>query len=118
MSGDKKRRYLAANLAWLLMTEEWPVLDVDHVSTDSTDDRWGNLREATVSQNRCNSRKSSRNSTGHKGICLDVKRQQYVVQVQVKGRPRFWRRFDLLEDAIAARAVVAAELHGEFARTA
>jgi hypothetical protein len=48
-------KYYAARLAWLYMTGEWPTEVVDHINRVNNDDRWENLREASLSQNATNS---------------------------------------------------------------
>lgn len=51
IDGVKHKR---SRLAWLYMTGDWPAHQVDHISGDSLDDRWINLREATPTQNAWN----------------------------------------------------------------
>jgi hypothetical protein len=46
--------YYSARLAFLYMTGDWPVDQVDHINRIRDDDRWINLREATQSQNSFN----------------------------------------------------------------
>ena len=46
--------YYSSRLAWLYMTSEWPINQVDHENRNRSDDRWENLREATQSQNSFN----------------------------------------------------------------
>lgn len=53
------KRYIAARLAWLYMLGRWPVVEVDHINRDSTDDRWINLREVTHAENLRNRTKFS-----------------------------------------------------------
>jgi hypothetical protein len=48
--------YYASRLAYFYMTGEWPKNLVDHINGNSIDDRWGNLREASYSENNRNLR--------------------------------------------------------------
>jgi hypothetical protein len=47
--------YRANRLAWLYMTGEWPLTPLDHINCVRDDERWANLRPATVRQNNANS---------------------------------------------------------------
>ena len=47
-------RYKRSRLAVLYMEGKMPPSCVDHISGDSTDDRWVNIRHATVTQNAWN----------------------------------------------------------------
>lgn len=103
----------ASNLAWLHVTGSWPAVDVDHRDRDATNDSWGNLREATRSQNCMNKRVRRDSSSGEKGVVLH--------------RSGLWRsrisapgvRYDLglyrvKEQAGAAYRIAAAGIHGEY----
>ena len=114
----KKTRFYAALLAWLYMTGEWPQHEVDHRSTDSADDSWDNLRAATSSQNKCNRKGNRTSALGVKGIHFDKSRQKYLAQICLGKTRHHLGRYDTIEEAAAAYATAAAELHGEFARTA
>jgi hypothetical protein len=75
--------YAASRIAYLMMTMEDPgALYVDHINGDETDNRWGNLRAVTPSENAINRKTHAK--SGHKGIYIQPRkggRVAYVVQV-------------------------------------
>jgi hypothetical protein len=115
--GIDRRRYRAHRLAWLYMTGEWPAQEIDHINGDPSDNRITNLRPATSSQNKTNSRRRSDNNSGYKGVSFDRSRQKWQARISVAGRSA--RRLGRFDCPVAAHAayVAAAEKHfGEFAR--
>lgn len=92
-------------------------VEIDHRNGNKLDNRRGNLRIATKSQNMHN-RGAQRNSkSGQKGVSWDVSRQKWRATIQVDGRYRTLGRFASLADAIACYERFAHEALGEFART-
>jgi hypothetical protein len=61
-------RYPSSRLAWFYMTGQWPKNQIDHKNLDTLDDRWLNLREATLQQNLRNTRRHKDSTTGFKGV--------------------------------------------------
>ena len=102
---------LAHRLAWLLSSGEDPGdFDVEHKDEDKMNNRLGNLRLATRSQNKANQRKSK----GY-GLCKSTGR--WLARIKVAGKQLHLGRFATEEEA--RQAYVSAKLHhfGEFAAT-
>ena len=98
--------YFAHRLAWLYMTGEWPKQLIDHIDGNSTNNAWSNLREATHSQNRVNSRVYKNSKSGIKGV---VKTKGGYQARLILGT------YKTLEEARNAYNTAALKLHGEFA---
>jgi hypothetical protein len=108
-----KKEYREHRLAWFYVHGVWPAQLLDHINADVADNRIANLREATPSQNCCNRRIQSRNSTGFKG----VSRRKYAweANIMLNGKPRYLGHFKTPIAAHEAYLAAADELHGEFA---
>ena len=113
-----RRQYRASNLAWLLMTGEWPNRLVDHRNNDGLDNRWENLRLATHSQNAVNSAGlASDNTSGYRGVFLDKR-------YKARGHPKIWYArighrslgyYTTAKEAARAYDAEAVKAYGEFA---
>lgn len=110
--------YRANRLAWLYMTGEWPKGEVDHKDTDTTNDKWDNLRDATDAQNNYNHSLRSDNTSGLKRVSFDKSRNKFKAYINTNGKQKFLGRFNTAEEAHTVACTAAAELHGEFARVA
>lgn len=110
--------YFAHNLFWFYKTGRWPEPMVDHEDGDGLNNTWGNLREATQSQNNANMRKREGTSSRFKGVSYDASRKRWSASLKWQGRTIFIGRFAREEDAGAAYMVKAREVFGEFARAA
>jgi hypothetical protein len=111
------RVHLAHRLAWLHVHGEWPTGEIDHINGDRADNRITNLRLATRSQNGCNTRRSSRNTSGVKGVRWHKHARKWAAQIKANGRYRSLGYFDAIEDAAAAYRASALKHFGEFANT-
>jgi hypothetical protein len=115
--GFRGRRYLAHRLAWLFQTGEWPKHSIDHKNIDKTDNRIANLRLATNAQNSANRPKWSGCSSKYKGVTLK-RNGRWKASIRVAGKSVHLGVFEREADAGAAYISAAAEVFGEFARSA
>jgi hypothetical protein len=112
------KSYKASCLAWLYMTGDWPSADVDHRDTDRLNDKWGNLRLATKSQNAANRSKPSHNTSGFKGVFLRKDTGKWSARISVRYRHIYLGCFETAQEAHEAYAAAAHQYFGEFARAA
>ncbi len=115
------RHYKAHRLAWLYVTGEWPIVDVDHRDGSPLNNRLRNLRVATKSHNQQNRARSQRNSkTGVKGVspvnsAAGYARPMYAAHIQVSGKRMFLGAYPTVEEAAAAYQSAESEYFGEWA---
>ena len=111
-----KRRYQAHRLAWFYMTGAWPKKNLDHRDMNVANNKWGNLREASNSQNGANRARYANNTSGFKGVIWDKKHKAWVARVRVNRKYHYLGSFRFAEQAHRAYALAAKEAFGEFAR--
>jgi hypothetical protein len=114
---DGKFRELVSKQETLLepsakMYGDWPLGEVDHANMVRDDNRIINLRDATMSQNKANTRLWAHNTSGFKGVY----RQKWVAYINADGKRIHIGCFDCPRAANAARVEKARSLFGEFAR--
>ncbi|MFP5513408.1 MAG: HNH endonuclease signature motif containing protein [Alphaproteobacteria bacterium] len=109
------RMHRAHRLAFLYMTGAFPVGEIDHEDRNRSNNRWGNLREATGTQNQGNTGIRSNNSSGHKGVSWSRKNGKWLANICVNGRTKHLGLFEDVNDAAAAYARAAEEYFGDFA---
>lgn len=100
------------------MTGAWPLEDIDHANMNRADNRFFNLREANRTENFANKKKSSRNTSGYKGVCWVAAHQKWMAQIKKNGKSKFLGYYDSPLVAHQAYCVAAIELFGSFARGA
>ena len=73
---------------------------IDHMNHDTLDNRLDNLKITTQQDNTRNRRGANRNSaTGVRNVSYDVRKEMYIVQLQVKGVNTVVGEFTTLEGA-------------------
>lgn len=112
------RLWAAHRLAWLIVTGEWPVGEIDHVDTDKSNNRWANLRDVPKSLNQANVPARRSNTSGFKGVSWNKSNRRWGAAIQKDGRQRHLGYFDTPEAAHAAYTKAANDLFGSCARAA
>lgn len=113
----RNRSVLCHRLIWAMANGRDPKGDVDHRDLCRSNNRLGNLREATRSQNCMNKRLRADNTSGVKGVHWHTATQKWVASITAKGAGTVHLGL-FLSKADAARAYQAAAvtLHGDFAK--
>lgn len=91
-------------------------ITVDHNDGNGLNDQRSNLRLATQSQQKMNTTKNSRNTSGFKGVCWDKTHNKWRVRIGVNGKKINVGRFDNPIDAARAYDEAAIKYFGEFAK--
>lgn len=109
------KRYPAHRLAWKMMTGEDPISLIDHADGDRQNNRFANLRPADHSENTHNSKTSTRNTSGVKGVSMCCKTGRWKAYIASRGRYQWLGYHDDLASAEAVVAAARNTLHGSFA---
>jgi hypothetical protein len=101
-----RRKYLAHRLVWLLTHGEDPgELEIDHINGDRTDNRPCNLRLCSCAQNVLNSKPSSRNKSGVKGVHFEgaCRKRPWRAQYRCKRLGQFATKEEAIKAVADAR---------------
>ena len=108
------KKYLAHRLAWLYVTGEWPVNDIDHINGIRADNRFANLRDVTRSVNLQN-RRSPKNTARSRLLGVTFAKHKlnnpWVAQICFKGKTKRLGYFATEELAHAAYLKKKREVH-------
>jgi hypothetical protein len=89
---------------------------IDHIDGDILNNKIENLRPATHTQNMRNTKLSSRNNSGVKGVNWDKKSNKWRVHISVDGKTKTFGRFKDMELAELIAIEARDKYYGEFAR--
>ncbi len=108
-------QYYAHRLVWILHKGDIPDgLQIDHRNRVKHDNRIGNLRLGTGSQNQHNRTKSANNKSGFKGVFLNGQRKLWQAGLKLKGKYIYIGMFKSKEEARDAHQAAARKLHKNF----
>jgi HNH endonuclease/AP2 domain len=107
--------YYAHRLAWLYIHGTLPECEIDHINMKHDDNRIINLRLATRTENQCNTRRASNNTSGFKGVSWDRRNEKWLAQIKINGRQIYLGLFANAELAHVAYSNASKHLHGDFA---
>ena len=106
------KRWQAHRLAWYYMTCKSPPEFIDHIDGDKLNNKFSNLREATRSDNQCNSKKQTRVFV--KGVRV-LKSGDFEARVAKHGKT-YRKQSASLEEVTTWLQSKRLELHNEFTR--
>jgi len=109
--GINGKQYKAHRLAFMYQLGRWPKNLVDHKNRNPLDNAWKNLREATYSQNLCNTQRKS--STGYKNV-YPQSNGTYYVKICMHNKAVYERGFETVDAAFEYSKILRKQLHGEF----
>ena len=92
-------RIYAHRLAWMIVNGDLGDKQIDHINGDRLDNRISNLRLVSVAQNMQNLKKSTKNTTGFKGVSFYKAYNKFCAEPKVDGKKYFLGYFDTPEEA-------------------
>lgn len=107
--------YLAHRIIWCMVYGDFVKDTIDHINQDPSDNRLENLREATKSENRANSRSRLSSKLRLKGVYWSEKDKKYVAEIIVSGKKTRLGYFRSADEAAHEYNKAAIHFHGEYA---
>jgi hypothetical protein len=98
-----KKKYPAHRLVFLYMIGRFPNAILDHINGDGTDNRWNNLREASIAENNRNARLQHNNKSGITGVSWHKQHKKWYAKINHNGKSIFLGLFENINDAKKVR---------------
>jgi hypothetical protein len=100
--GVDGKRFFSHRLAFLWVTGEWPIAEVDHVDGTTSNNAWTNLRDVSRTVNLQNQRRPRiDNESGLLGVHT-LKNGKHRAVIKANGMQIYIGQFDKCEEAHAA----------------
>ena len=94
---------LAHRVAWVFITGDWPLDQIDHINGNRADNRADNLRAVSNQENSRNMTLSKRNKTGVCGVCWNQGQSKWMASIRFGGRNVNLGLYDDFSLAVKAR---------------
>jgi hypothetical protein len=114
MTKIQGQHYCVHKLIYMWHTGVWPE-QIDHINTNSLDNRIENLRLATTSQNASNRKMFCSNTSGAKGVSWHKAQKKWFVYMNVNKKRKNIGYFDNLELAKLVAIEARDKYHGVYA---
>ena len=88
-------------------------IEIDHINHNPLDNRKSQLREATSSQQKMNTKKRIDNTSGHRGVYFDKSRGTWNININFSGMS-FRKRYKTKEEAFKKADEIYDKYFGEF----
>jgi hypothetical protein len=110
------RKEQAHTVIWIMQTGRPPKVCIDHKDGCRSNNRWDNLREATVAENNRNRRLNGSSASGVKGVTWNKARSKWQARIVTDGTHVFLGLFETVDGARKAYRSASCNLHGAFVR--
>jgi len=112
--GISGKKYYAHRLVFLYHKGYLPKT-IDHINGDKVDNRIGNLRAVTASQNQHNRKINSNSTSGYKGVSYYKHKNKWCARIRLENKRIELGYYKTPEEADAVVRKAREELHGSFA---
>lgn len=95
--------YRAHRLAWLYMTGDSPLFELDHENHKRADNKWSNIRASSPLDNARNHTQQRNNTSGVTGVRWHARDRRWMALININGKQIHGGSFVDFRSAVAAR---------------